>query len=77
MTDRIRIIPHSPEDIPDCSSFEVWFADGDAGTLSEVWSLILYETERSQHLPHASDFRDGLSRLGGPPRKNLQNVNFR
>jgi hypothetical protein len=28
MTDRIRIIPHAPEGIPDCGSFEVWFADG-------------------------------------------------
>jgi hypothetical protein len=28
MTDRIRIIPHYPEGIPDCGSFEVWFADG-------------------------------------------------
>jgi len=25
---RIRIIPHFPEVIPDCGSFEVWFADG-------------------------------------------------
>jgi hypothetical protein len=28
MTGRIRIIPHYPEGIPDCGSFEVWFADG-------------------------------------------------
>jgi hypothetical protein len=28
MTDRIRIIPHFPKGIPDCGSFEVWFADG-------------------------------------------------
>jgi hypothetical protein len=28
MADRIRIIPHYPEGIPDCGSFEVWFADG-------------------------------------------------
>jgi hypothetical protein len=28
MTDRIRIIPHAPAGIPDCGSFEVWFADG-------------------------------------------------
>jgi hypothetical protein len=28
MVDRIRIIPHFPEGIPDCGSFEVWFADG-------------------------------------------------
>jgi len=28
MPDRIRIIPHAPEGIPDCCSFEVWFADG-------------------------------------------------
>ena len=28
MIDRIRIIPHAPEGIPDCGSFEVWFADG-------------------------------------------------
>jgi hypothetical protein len=28
MVDRIRIIPHAPEGIPDCGSFEVWFADG-------------------------------------------------
>jgi hypothetical protein len=28
MPDRIRIIPHAPECIPDCGSFEVWFADG-------------------------------------------------
>ena len=28
MADRIRIIPHAPEGIPDCGSFEVWFADG-------------------------------------------------
>jgi hypothetical protein len=30
MADRIRIIPHAPEGIPDCGSFEVWFADGRA-----------------------------------------------
>jgi hypothetical protein len=30
VTDRIRIIPHAPEGIPDCGSFEVWFADGQA-----------------------------------------------
>jgi hypothetical protein len=28
MADRIRVIPHYPEGIPDCGSFEVWFADG-------------------------------------------------
>jgi len=28
MADRIRIIPHYPEGIPDCGSFEVWFPDG-------------------------------------------------
>ena len=28
MADRIRIIPHSPEGIPDVGSFEMWFADG-------------------------------------------------
>jgi hypothetical protein len=28
MVDRIRIIPHAPAEIPDCGSFEVWFADG-------------------------------------------------
>ena len=28
MADRIRIIPHKPEGIPDVGSFEVWFADG-------------------------------------------------
>jgi hypothetical protein len=28
MADRIRIIPHAPEGIPDSGSFEVWFADG-------------------------------------------------
>jgi hypothetical protein len=28
MADRIRIIPHYPEGIPDCGSFEVRFADG-------------------------------------------------
>jgi len=28
VTDRIRIIPHYPEGIPDCGSFEVWFVDG-------------------------------------------------
>jgi len=26
--DPIRIFPHSPEGIPDCGSFEVWFQDG-------------------------------------------------
>ena len=28
MADRIRVIPHYPEGIPDCGSFEVRFADG-------------------------------------------------
>src|SRR5262245_1252221 len=28
MADRIRIIPHFAEGIPDVGSFEVWFADG-------------------------------------------------
>ena len=28
MTAPIRIIPHAPEGILDCGSFEVWFADG-------------------------------------------------
>lgn len=28
MADRIRIIPHFPEGIPDCGSFEVRFPDG-------------------------------------------------
>jgi hypothetical protein len=28
LTERIRIIPHAPHGIPDCGSFEVWFADG-------------------------------------------------
>ena len=28
MADRIRVMPHYPEGIPDCGSFEVWFADG-------------------------------------------------
>jgi hypothetical protein len=28
MADRIRIIPHAPDGIPDRGSFEVWFADG-------------------------------------------------
>lgn len=27
-TDPVRIIPHAPEGIPDCGSFEVRFADG-------------------------------------------------
>ena len=27
MVDRIRIIPHAPEGIPDCGSFEVRFPD--------------------------------------------------
>jgi hypothetical protein len=27
MAGPIRIIPHAPEGIPDCGSFEVWFAD--------------------------------------------------
>jgi hypothetical protein len=26
--DPVRIIPHSIPEIPDCGSFEVWFADG-------------------------------------------------
>jgi len=26
--DRIRIIPHAPDGIPDCGSFEVRFPDG-------------------------------------------------
>jgi hypothetical protein len=30
--DRIRIIPRAPEGIPDCGSFEVWFADGRPST---------------------------------------------
>jgi hypothetical protein len=30
--DRIRIIPHAPEGIPDCGSFEVWFANGRPST---------------------------------------------
>jgi hypothetical protein len=25
---RIRIIPHTIKEIPDCGSFEVWFEDG-------------------------------------------------
>jgi len=28
MAGPIRIIPHAPKGIPDCGSFEVWFADG-------------------------------------------------
>ena len=28
MVDRIRIISHQPDGIPDVGSFEVWFADG-------------------------------------------------
>jgi hypothetical protein len=32
MADRIRIIPYYPEGIPDCGSFEVWFADGRPST---------------------------------------------
>lgn len=27
-TDPVRIIPHAPEGIPDCGSFEVRFSDG-------------------------------------------------
>ena len=26
--DPVRIFPHAPEGIPECGSFEVWFADG-------------------------------------------------
>jgi hypothetical protein len=28
MTDRVRIIPHALQSIPDSGTFEVWFADG-------------------------------------------------
>lgn len=71
-TDRIRIIPHSPDGIPDCGSFEVWFPDGrksvyfhwddDAGRRPVLMSVKMTQAEAKKAAQDLA--RDEQEKLG-------------